>query len=151
MWKSFNLIKDLKSKENVGSDGIVPAWEEFVEYNPLEERNPRDFTITDLWKFKDFDYQWERILWYSENLTEEEREYLDEENDEDTRRIFQIDWWRIVQIAKMTNFDQKWWIARLYDVLEKLHIQQKLENKWEAQNWDLIKFWDHDKFLVFRG
>ena len=159
MWKAFNLVKDLKwDKPEEKSENN----EECVEYNPLEEKNPRDYKITDLWKYIDFKENrlenWEdniSIFWYSDNFEDDERDFLEEkakeEWEEDLRRIFQIAWWRIVQIAKMTNFDQRWWLARLYDVLEKMHIQDKLENKWNAQDWDILKFWDRDKCLVFRG
>ena len=160
MWKALNLIQDLKSKkQKIEEKPQNEDW--FIEYKPHLEINPRDFTITDLWKYSDFRKKrlenWENnvsVFWYSDNLEDDEREFIDEKTEEeweiDARRIWQIDWPRIVQIAKMTNFDQRWWLARLYDVLEKMHIQQKLENKWEAEDWDILKFWDWEKCLVFR-
>ncbi len=193
MWKSYNLIKDLKEKEkqkienekekqeikskqflennNVEENSCIRPNEDenwFIEYKPHLEINPRDFKITNIWKYTDLKKErlenWQNnisIFWYSDNLEDDERDFLDQEAEKevdenweliwDSREIWQIDWPRIVQIAKMTNFDQRWWIARLYDVLEKMHIQAKLENKWKAKDWDILKFWDRDKCLVFRG
>jgi len=180
MWKSYNLIKDLKAKqkqkfenkkeesevksdkflgENIHNKKVDENW--YIEYKPHLEINPRDFTITNIWKYVDFKANrldnWINnvsVFWHSDNLEDDERDFLEnqvkEEWEEDLRDIWQIDWPRIVQIAKMTNFDQKWWVARLYDVMDKMHIQAKLENKWKAQDWDLLKFWDWDKVLIFR-
>jgi hypothetical protein len=49
----------------------------------------------------------------------------------------------------MTNFDEKAWIERLYDVIKKMKIQNDL-NKLKASPWDILIFWDHNKILTFR-
>ncbi|MCD5382921.1 GTPase ObgE [Candidatus Gracilibacteria bacterium] len=160
MGKALNLIQDLKSKKQKIEE--KPQNEDgFIEYKPHLEINPRDFTITDLGKYSDFRKKRLEngennvsVFGYSDNLEDDEREFIDEKTEEegeiDARRIWQIDGPRIVQIAKMTNFDQRGGLARLYDVLEKMHIQQKLENKWEAEDGDILKFGDWEKCLVFR-
>jgi len=168
MWKAFNLIKDLKKIEkekNEEKEILENAKKQdsewFVQFKPHLEENPRDFRVKNIWKYIDLKNSlldaWKNnisVFWYSENWDEEERVFLDEkaeaEGEWDEREVWQINWSRIEQIVKMTNFDQMSWIARVYDVLEKMHIQAKLENKWWAKDWDILKFWDWEKCLVFR-
>ncbi len=92
----------------------------------------------------------ERIL-YTPHLEEDPRYFKINElaKNKDQKRVFQIEWKRIIQIAKMTNFSQRGWVERLYDVLKKLWIQSGLTNLW-AEDGDKVMFWDWEQGLDFR-
>lgn len=91
-----------------------------IIYRPVFEEDPRYFKAEKI--------KWKSLKW---------------------GKLFLITWRRIVQIAKMTHFEQKWWIDRLYDVLKKLWIQEELRSLW-ADIRDEIVFGDLETRLAFK-
>jgi hypothetical protein len=111
---------------------------ERITYTPHLNVDPKSCKVTKIWEAEEEDEEgfvfWEVEMDPEENLH---------------RQKFLIEWQRIEQIAKMTNFDQKQWIERLYDVLLKMKVQGQLEKLW-AQEWDILHFGDFEKTLAFR-
>lgn len=119
--KTYQLVQNkiTSSEKEVEKQDWESVSEKRVVYTPHLEDNPRYFEINEL------------------------------DQNENSKRVFRIEWRRIVQIAKMTNFAQRGWVERLYDVLKKLWIQKWLAHLW-AEDGDRIMFWDWELWLDFR-
>jgi len=144
LWDVYNFLEKEKKKEMKIEDVDWDLWERIL-YTPHLNIDTKAFTVEEI-----IDTEWlsEKDLELIWNSTFS-REYDPALDKVDWKRAFRIEWIRIVQIAKMTNFYQKWWVDRLYDVLKKMKIHRKLEEIW-TKHWDVLLFWDHDKALKFR-
>lgn len=120
MKEVFNIVQKTKNLPDLSKQEEDGGSVERVLYTPHLEEDPRHFELTK-----------------SDEITK------------DWKSIFCVEWKRIVQIGKMTNFEQRGWLDRLHDVLKKLWIQSALTNLWAVEG-DKVRFWDWGMMLDFR-
>ena len=144
LWDIYNFIEKEKNIEKKSEDISWDLWERIL-YTPHLNIDIKSYTVKEIKSDEDLSEKDLELIWNSTF----NREFDSELDKVDWKKAFRIEWIRIVQIAKMTNFYQKWWVDRLYDVLKKMKIHRDLVDLW-AKDWDVLLFSDHKMAWKFR-
>ena len=142
-----SITKSAKNKNAIEKKSEDISWDlwERILYTPHLNIDIKSYTVKEIKSDEDLSEKDLELIWNSTF----NREFDSELDKVDWKKAFRIEWIRIVQIAKMTNFYQKWWVDRLYDVLKKMKIHRDLVDLW-AKDWDVLLFSDHKMALKFR-